>query len=162
MCKYKIFLHPCDKMIFKCSFDYLMKEVRRDGLINICTWKIVLDIVLWSKSGIEYNMLNPIEYVKWTEPHMYPNNRLPDYKLNNSYTHGDITSTSGEAPRQPQVCHLGDSRTSTREWLEVRKLWSSWYNGVGGIIKWTLVKGGWSATATIDTGIPTTNHLTVS
>jgi len=123
MCKYKIFLYPCDEMIFKSSFDYLMKEVRRDELINICAWKIVrerlweivLDIVLRSKSGIEYNMLNPIEYVKFAKPQMYPNNRSPDCKLNNSYTHGDITSTSGEAPRQPQVCHLGGSQTSTRE-----------------------------------------------
>jgi hypothetical protein len=68
MCKYKIFLHPCDEMIFKWPFNNLMKEVRRDELVDICTWKIihewlqkiVLDVVIQSQSGGEYNILSLI------------------------------------------------------------------------------------------------------
>jgi hypothetical protein len=43
MFKYKIFLYPSYQMIFKCSFDYLMKEVRRDELIDIRTWEIICE-----------------------------------------------------------------------------------------------------------------------
>ena len=78
-----------------------MKEVRRDELVNICTWKIicewlrkiVLDIVIQSQSGGEYNILNPIQYVNWAEAqtwhlmecrcasnnrYRYPNNDCPN------------------------------------------------------------------------------------
>ena len=40
MCIYEIIFYPCYQMIFECSFDYLMKKVRRDELINICMGKI--------------------------------------------------------------------------------------------------------------------------
>ena len=48
MRKYKIFLYPSHEMILKCSFDYLMKEVRTDKLINIGMGKIVRE-QLWEK-----------------------------------------------------------------------------------------------------------------
>ena len=61
MCDYKILLYPCYQMIFKGSFDNLMKKVGRDELINICTWKVIcerlceikLDLAMWLKIRLE-------------------------------------------------------------------------------------------------------------
>ena len=40
-------------MIFKCSFDYLVKKVRRDELINICMGKIICE-------GLQERMLDTV------------------------------------------------------------------------------------------------------
>ena len=36
----KIFANPCNKMVFECAFDDLMKEVRCEEFVYVSSWKV--------------------------------------------------------------------------------------------------------------------------
>lgn len=45
----QVVINPCDKVIFECPLDQLMKKVGCDELVNVGSWKVIrerLDVVL--------------------------------------------------------------------------------------------------------------------
>jgi len=38
---HKVLFHPLDQMVFKGSFNQLVKKVRREKLMDISTWKVI-------------------------------------------------------------------------------------------------------------------------
>lgn len=49
MSKNQVFFYPCYEVVFEGSFDDLMKEIRRDKFVNISSWKIVCEGLIFGK-----------------------------------------------------------------------------------------------------------------
>ena len=52
----EILTNPGDKVILECAFDYLMEQVTREELVDICTREIGCERLLDKKNGDDEDM----------------------------------------------------------------------------------------------------------
>jgi hypothetical protein len=45
----QVFFYPCYEVVFKGSFDDLMKEIRRNKFVNIGSWKIICEGLIFGE-----------------------------------------------------------------------------------------------------------------